>query len=1371
MCDFCRTGKLSDCGLCGKTTVIEPGTKPPAFRCHRCYLPWHLECMNTLELPPIGRYRHNHKWSCCFCQSIPANVKTILTYTEDWSNTSEALGDIYKRVAKVYSDHPFRLYLVKLENTAYRWALWVPDWWISRVCEPKLLAFLKAALQSPGLHPRPKSAVIMEEWTHVSRILQFKSRTQKYTHSAPRNIASIDEVLVSWKGLDIETSTWESWPTPEDAEYQEFVDSWKRELELENRLSVKSLPLPKAFRPPDEKTPEFLNNCTLKHYQIEGVGWLLYNHFHTVSSILADEMGLGKTLQIATFIGHLIKTYNRFPHLIVAPLSLIDHWIREFKRWTPWIEVVSYCGEKASKKMVYDHLMFLDKRRSRMRCHVIISTYEIMQNESQLFRFVPFETLICDEGHRIKNDSTKTYAAIQANIKAAHKVVMTGTPLQNNLKELHNLMCFLDPAKFANSSWRDNKIEDLSEESVKTLHDELVPYILRRTKAKYMSDLPPKIERFVPVSLTPLQRKIYKLALMKNVWLFNPDTKKGQPEQALRRTLADLRLLCIHPFIEEDNEIAYFKENYPELVKLDPMDSRRIAKMIEVSGKLELLSKMLRKLKQNGNKVLIFSQFKLALNILEDFLDFERYKFVRMDGETTQSDRVDVIGKFEDANSDVFVFLLTTRTGGLGLNLVAADTVIIFDPDWNPQLDKQAVARAHRIGQTRPVCIYRLFTQHSVEEKIMEIGKSKIILEHLIVQKMDESLDKNEVQDILKFGAQSIFSENSPKAIVYDDESVDKLLDRTVTEEQKAAAEAEELMSFEVAKVWTENGDEQAKKSEEELDQEIWKQIQIEIEHNKQQRLEQYAIDESGGRAKRASRMDINYRESQQRHRVEDVARLDPEFVPVDSSSSSDDTLPEDQDDDMIGVDKVQAKPDPRATKTTRPGLPLRTAQPAAAASAAPVRAPITQTGFTVMISPSPLVYFCCWLCGEPTYHPVESCPKALDYHHLQLCRGILTQQLQLNLGSIMELNAKIYLVDCWMKRLRPQPHVSMAPPSTPTVAALPGTAAVAAAIPEPGPSAAPPNKGGNASSVNQSHSSAGPASTPSQPPKPVPAQQSSTPNRAQKPTLLADREPLAAASNPTTAAPLPLSSNNNNTPSTPAAVANRPAAANQPPTRKSAATTPTSALPASLISLIGSLKKRESPSSVAKPVQPAQNAKAILDELFKGSAASEERNEPNIPPQGPAAPVVAQASSHQGAIAAGLVGIPVTTISPTARPAESAPIGTTNEAQVQKAMTENGSGRFEQLSPGLPTTAQPLRAPQGNVCELCGENGHRVIECVAAKKDPRRMEQVARERQAQGLISPAQMSVISKTIELFRGRRDALESSAAAAQNDIEMI
>jgi len=529
-------------------------------------------------------------------------------------------------------------------------------------------------------------------------------------------------------------------------------------------------------------TPHWLAKCGDLHpYQLEGLNWLFHKWASKENVVLADEMGLGKTVQAVAL---LVSLYEEQacprPHLVVVPLSTLPNWERELATWAPAFNVVTLNGSAEARKIILGHELFtpaplgrrfLDKGslQERVKFNVLLTSYEILLAEASTLKSVEWEALIVDEGHRLKKKESKLFQELQA-FKANFRLLLSGTPLQNNLAELFTLMHFLDPIKFASVEGFKAQLEDLGEEQkVSRLHALLAPHLLRRLKKDVLRKLPPKQEQIVRVELSPMQREFYKsllarhyplLAGSSNGELSQLQRRAGNPATALKNLCMELRKCCNHPYLFEGADPGY----------LDA--AKALEHLLSSSGKLALLDRMMARLLARGHRILIYSQFTRTLDILEDWLAARKWGYTRIDGSIPGAQRQRRIDLFNREPDKCSVFLLSTRAGGVGINLATADTVIIFDSDWNPHSDLQAQARAHRLGQQRPVVIYRLVTRATIEERILQISRRKMLLEHLVVHKLGakgnaasaSKLKQSELDDILRYGAKELFSEDGPPA-------------------------------------------------------------------------------------------------------------------------------------------------------------------------------------------------------------------------------------------------------------------------------------------------------------------------------------------------------------------------------------------------------------------------------------------------------------------------------------------------------------------------------------------------------------------------------------------------------------------------------
>ncbi len=490
-----------------------------------------------------------------------------------------------------------------------------------------------------------------------------------------------------------------------------------------------------------------MKNGQLKEYQIESLNWLLKLHYLGVNGILADEMGLGKTIQTISLLAYMLilkeAQNTRMTHIVIVPKVTIKNWQREMGKWLPSIKIMYFYGDKDERKKLVEE----DLKKGDY--DVILTTFECAMKEKFALAKIEYEYLIIDEAHRIKNEKSK-FSFVVRQFRAKHRLLLTGTPLQNNLHELWALLNFLMPEIF-NDSEEFDKIFDLNSANeedqrkiVKQIHQILRPFVLRRLKSEVEFKLPPKKEIYLYVGLSQLQKTMYKQILTKNIDVVNGVSKD---KIQLLNILMQLKKVCNHPYL------------FPKIEKGPPfVDGEHI---IENSMKLRILDVLLKKVKNENGKVLIFSQMTTLLNILDDYCRYRGYSYCRIDGSTSSEDRDLRIEQFQAPGSEKFIFLLSTRAGGLGINLYAANNVIIYDSDWNPQVDLQAIDRAHRIGQTRPVMVYRFVTEGTVEEKIVERAAKKLKIDHLIIQRgkaIQNKVTALEMTSIIQYGVDKLFS-------------------------------------------------------------------------------------------------------------------------------------------------------------------------------------------------------------------------------------------------------------------------------------------------------------------------------------------------------------------------------------------------------------------------------------------------------------------------------------------------------------------------------------------------------------------------------------------------------------------------------------
>ena len=530
--------------------------------------------------------------------------------------------------------------------------------------------------------------------------------------------------------------------------------------------------------------PECIKFGKMREYQLAGLNWMIRLFDHGINGILADEMGLGKTLQTISLLGYLSE-YRGItgPHMVVVPKSTLGNWMNEFKRWCPMIRPFKFHGNQEARAA--QKAQYLDKNNAFDVC---VTSYEMVIKEKNALKKFHWRYIIIDEAHRIKNENSRL-SKVMRMFACNNRLLITGTPLQNNLHELWALLNFLLPEVFGDAGqfeeWFGSGTEGDNTEVVQQLHKVLRPFLLRRLKAEVEKNLPPKKEMILKVGMSEMQKEYYKQALQKDIQVVN----SGGDRSRLLNMVMQLRKCCNHPYLFQGAEPGppFFTDEH----------------LVENSGKMVLLDKLLKKLKEKGSRVLIFSQMTRLLDILEDYLIFRRYKYCRIDGNTDGETREDMIDSYNAPGSEKFVFLLSTRAGGLGINLTTADTVVIYDSDWNPQMDLQAMDRAHRIGQTKEVSVFRFCTDGSVEEKVIEKAYKKLALDALVIQQgrlqeNQKNVNKEELLSMVRYGADKIFDGTTNSTIT--DEDIDTIIakgeDETKLLNEKMAGFTDKALKF-----------------------------------------------------------------------------------------------------------------------------------------------------------------------------------------------------------------------------------------------------------------------------------------------------------------------------------------------------------------------------------------------------------------------------------------------------------------------------------------------------------------------------------------------------------------------------------------------
>uniref|UniRef100_G3NKE9 Chromodomain helicase DNA binding protein 5 n=1 Tax=Gasterosteus aculeatus aculeatus TaxID=481459 RepID=G3NKE9_GASAC len=894
--------------------------------CDTCPSSYHIHCLNP-PLPEIP----NGEWLCprCMCPPLKGKVQKILHWT--WGEPplpAELPDGPDGRPADPLANppprgRPEREFFVKWAALSYWHCSWVSELQLelyhtvmyrnyqrkNDMDEPPPFDYgsgeeelnnEKRKSKDPqyaAMEERFYRYGIKPEWMVMHRIINHSFDKDGDVH-----------YLIKWRDLPYDQCTWEvdDFDVPEydthKATYwdhrEQIVGEDQRPLVVKKGKKLKE-DHQKREVPPDapiidptikfEHQPWYINATggTLHPYQLEGLNWLRFSWAQGTDTILADEMGLGKTVQTIVFLYSLYKEgHSKGPYLVSAPLSTIINWEREFELWAPDFHVVTYTGDKDSRAIIRENeftfedsavktgrKVFRMKKDTPIKFHVLLTSYELITIDQAILGSITWACLVVDEAHRLKNNQSKFFRILNG-YKIYYKLLLTGTPLQNNLEELFHLLNFLTPERFNNLEGFLEEFADISkEDQIKKLHDLLGPHMLRRLKVDVFKNMPSKTELIVRVELSPMQKKYYKFILTRNFEALN--SKGGGNQVSLLNIMMDLKKCCNHPYL------------FPVAAVEAPVQANGSYdgnQLVKSSGKLTLLQKMLKKLKDEGHRVLIFSQMTKMLDLLEDFLEFEGYKYERIDGGITGGLRQEAIDRFNAPGAQQFCFLLSTRAGGLGINLASADTVVIYDSDWNPHNDIQAFSRAHRIGQNRKVMIYRFVTRGSVEERITQVAKRKMMLTHLVVRpglgSKTGSMSKQELDDILKFGTEELFKDEMEAAramgdnkegeegnvIHYDDDAISKLLDRSqdATEDTEIQNMNEYLSSFKVAQyvVKEEDGEEEPEreiiKQEENVDPDYWEKL---LRHHYEQQQEDLA--RNLGKGKRI-RKQVNYNDTTQ---------------------------------------------------------------------------------------------------------------------------------------------------------------------------------------------------------------------------------------------------------------------------------------------------------------------------------------------------------------------------------------------------------------------------------------------------------------------------------------------------------------------------
>ncbi|XP_069578564.1 lymphoid-specific helicase isoform X3 [Brachyistius frenatus] len=687
------------------------------------------------------------------------------------------------------------------------------------------------------------------------------------------DVMSKEEIMSQAKKAKVEEVA--DAPTQKKLEAEDIEKMSDSNQDIKKRLSEAVRDNAKQLLHPDRKVdgqpvpaqqPQHFTGGLMRWYQIEGIEWLRMLWENGINGILADEMGLGKTIQCIAHIAMMIEKKVMGPFLVVAPLSTLPNWINEFKRFTPEVSVLLYHGPQPERAKLLKQI-----RRTQgplSMCPVVVTSFEISMIDRKFLQRFQWKYLIVDEGHRIKNLNCRLVRELKT-LPTDNKLLLTGTPLQNNLAELWSLLNFLLPEVFDDlksfESWFDidtlgeaeNMVVAEREQNILSmLHQILTPFLLRRLKSDVTLEVPPKKEIIVYAPLTVKQEAFYTAVVNKTITKMLGQekteapvtlTSSGRPKRRSRKVVnyketeadsphdLDKYLEKVRKEQEESpppvlevqspldaqinlklqNILMLLKRccNHPYLVEypLDPatQEFKIDEQLVQSSGKFLILDRLLPALKERGHKVLVFSQMTSILDLLMDYCFLRGFQYSRLDGSMSYADRDENMTRFS-SDPEVFLFLLSTRAGGLGINLTAADTVIIFDSDWNPQADLQAQDRCHRIGQTRPVVVYRLVTANTIDQKILERASAKRRLEQMVIHKnkfkggkaeLNQSrscIDLDELRELLKArGTEKEVKASRGKVI--SDKDLEVLLDRSdLLDKEKGRVRKEKVGVFRV---------------------------------------------------------------------------------------------------------------------------------------------------------------------------------------------------------------------------------------------------------------------------------------------------------------------------------------------------------------------------------------------------------------------------------------------------------------------------------------------------------------------------------------------------------------------------------------------
>ena len=647
-------------------------------------------------------------------------------------------------------------YFVKMNGKSYRNCRWESENYVISMNGQIRLRKYHKKFPVP-----PQPPYFDPDYTRIDRIIGKHSFNGEY--------------LVKWCKLDYDNATWE---TKESICDDEIIKKFEKSQvpPPPEMLQIPPPPNPATWKP-IVQIPKSRRGFSARDYQQEGLNFLVNCWYHQRNCILADEMGLGKTIQSTIFLNYLrFKENIRGPFLIVAPLSTSTHWLRELEEWSH-LKVLELTGNQFKRKIIKTYEFYYEKTNIP-KFEVMFTTYENIIKEPELAKF-NWQCLIIDEAHKLKNTLSKLIITLKT-FRAFFKVLLTGTPLQNNIQELWSLLNFLNPAQFHSQAEFEYKYGSVNDtNSVVELKKILKPLMLRRLKSDVEKAIAPLEEIIIECPMVMHQKAYYKAIFKKNLDYLRRGAHQKTKAMNLRNISMELRKVCNHPYLIKGAEEQILIERRDVLKDNEPKDNNDFVyeSLIRSSGKMILLDKLLAKLKVDGHRVLIFSQMKKMLDILGDYLLYRGYSFQRLDGGVRAKDRQDAIDSFNSPDSKDFVFLLCTKAGGVGINLASADTVIIYDSDWNPQNDIQATARCHRIGQKKEVKAYRFVTSNSYERKMFDSASMKLGLGHAILESRKQNLE--DMDKLIRLGAYYALEDDNNETETFGEEDIDMIISKS----------------------------------------------------------------------------------------------------------------------------------------------------------------------------------------------------------------------------------------------------------------------------------------------------------------------------------------------------------------------------------------------------------------------------------------------------------------------------------------------------------------------------------------------------------------------------------------------------------------